>query len=218
MTKVLLIDDHGLCRQSLAAHLLGCPGIERVLELDDPAGAVRVLSRERADVVLLSMDLPEGRAFEAARAIRRVAGDTRILFLGERAYDADIEEALAVPAAGILLKRDSLACLCAAIHTVVGGGTFFSESIRSRLEEVGGRLKLARPGSPAIGSLSPREQELLVHLGRGASLKEAATAMGISYKTADSQKASLMRKLDIHDRVELAHFAIREGLVSLAPH
>ena len=62
-----------------------------------------------------------------------------------------------------------------------------------------------------LAVLSPRERELLRVLARGLSLKEASTVLGISYKTADKQKASLMAKLDIHDRVELARFAIREG-------
>jgi DNA-binding NarL/FixJ family response regulator len=78
-----------------------------------------------------------------------------------------------------------------------------------------GRVTLKRRQSSIIERLSARERELLAHLGRGASLKEAAAAMKVSYKTADNQKTRLMRKLDIHDRVELARFAIREGLVSV---
>ena len=90
---------------------------------------------------------------------------------------------------------------------------FFSKSILSRLNVGEGRIELARPRNPAVASLTPRERELLAHISRGASLKEAAAAMNISYKTADNQKNSLMQKLNIHDRVELAHFAIREGVI-----
>jgi DNA-binding NarL/FixJ family response regulator len=77
-------------------------------------------------------------------------------------------------------------------------------------------VRLTRPRSAAVAALSRRERELLALLGKGATLKEAAAQMQVSYKTADNQKTSLMRKLGIHDRVELARFAIREGLVSPA--
>lgn len=218
MSKILLVDDHALCRESLAAHLLRHEGASRVLEASNAQQGLRLFSTEHTEVVVLSIDLPEGGVFEAARAMRHIVRETRILLLAERSCDSDIEEALALPVQGIVLKRDTLASLCKAIQLALSGGVFFSESIEKRIEQVNGRLILKQASSPIINSLSPRERQLLVHLGRGISLKQAAATMAISYKTADNQKASLMRKLDIHDRVELARFAIREGLVSLAPH
>lgn len=217
MLRLLLVDDHALCRQSLAAHLLRCEGTGEVLEAGTAEDGLRIFSQERPDVVVLSVDLPNGRVFEAARAMRRIAHKARVLLLGARLCDTDIEEALAIPTEGIILKRDSLASLCQAIEQANRGETFFSEPIRNRLQEVNGHLVLGRSCSPMIGGLAPRERQLLAHLARGTSLKQAAAAMTISYKTADNQKSSLMRKLGIHDRVELAHFAIREGLVSLTP-
>ncbi|NLX13462.1 MAG: response regulator transcription factor [Phycisphaerales bacterium] len=77
----------------------------------------------------------------------------------------------------------------------------------------GQEVRLDNPPQSRLSTLSPRERELLRVLAKGMSLKEAATVLGISYKTADKQKASLMSKLDIHDRVELARYAIREGMV-----
>ena len=80
-------------------------------------------------------------------------------------------------------------------------------------------FRLENPPKNRLSMLSPREREWLRVLARGLSLKEAASVLGITYKTADKQKASIMAKLDIHDCVELARYAIREGLVepSLGP-
>jgi DNA-binding NarL/FixJ family response regulator len=89
----------------------------------------------------------------------------------------------------------------------------FSPDIMNRLIVKGDEVVLEHPPKSRLSSVSPRERELLRLLAKGLSLKEAASVLGISYKTADKQKASLMTKLDIHDRVQLARFAIREGLV-----
>jgi len=78
---------------------------------------------------------------------------------------------------------------------------------------INGMRSAQNPPRSRLSTLSPRERELLRVLARGVTLKDAAGILGISYKTADKQKASLMTKLNIHDRVELARYAIREGLI-----
>jgi DNA-binding NarL/FixJ family response regulator len=96
---------------------------------------------------------------------------------------------------------------------VASGRVHFSPEVLNRLVIKGDDIKLENPPRSRLSMLSPRERELLRVLARGVSLKDSAAILGISYKTADKQKASLMAKLDIHDRVELARYAIREGLV-----
>ena len=114
---------------------------------------------------------------------------------------------------GFVVKSEGISALIEAIHNVVMGWIHFSPVIMNRLVIQGDVIRLEDPPKSRLGVLSPREHELLRVLAKGLSLKEAAAVMGISYKTADKQKASLMAKLDIHDRVELARYAIREGLV-----
>jgi DNA-binding NarL/FixJ family response regulator len=212
---MLLLDDRTLLRESVASHLLLLGRFDSVLEVADVDAAVRVFEEHRPEVVLLSVDLLAGNGFAAARQIRRIDREARLICLAGRACDTDIEQALELPVQGFLLRQEPMSCLVDAIECVCRGETYFSEKIRQRLVVEDGHTRLSGSCSPAIAGLTPRECQLLVHISRGASLKEAATAMAISYKTADNQKASLMQKLDIHDRVELARFAIQEGLVSL---
>ena len=218
MIRILLADDHTLFRESLALQLRGCPDIEHVLEAGDASTAVQLFSEHRPDLVLMDVDLSEGKAFEAARSLRHIDGQARIVFLSGRPCDTDVEEALALPAQGFILRHDSFDAVCQGIRAVHQGKQYFSESLGHRLAVVDGRLRLCRPCNPTLAILTPRERQLLIYLSWGASLKQAAAHMAISYKTADNQKASLMRKLDIHDRVELARFAVHEGLVGLHSH
>ena len=106
-----------------------------------------------------------------------------------------------------------MAALTDAIRNVAQDRIHFSPEVMNRLVVKGDRIELENPPQSRLSTLSPRERELLRILAKGLSLKEAATILGISYKTADKQKASLIAKLDIHNRVELARFAIREGMV-----
>lgn len=217
MPRILLIDDCALTRQSLAASLTRSPETSHVTEASTAQEAIQLLALDRPDVVVLSLDLNRGCCPVIARALRQVDRQIPILLIGERPSDTDIQEVLPIPVQGIILKSEGLADLRRAIDLVAGGRAAFSEPIRNRLVESEGRLILARAASPIIENLTTRERQLLAHLGRGASLKQAAAALDISYKTADNQKTTLMRKLDIHDRVELARFALRETLISLIP-
>lgn len=216
MYHVLVVDDHELFRIGLSE----CLNRHTKIHTPPPAGsgleALEIYNNEHPDVVLMDIEMPEMDGLETARALLNQSPDARILFLTGYECDPYIEEAIELGAAGYVLKRECLTELVHAIEAVASGQYYFSKSIRDRLRWHQHRPQLSRPRSDKIAALTSREQELLRHLGMGASLKEAAAAMDVSYKTADNQKANLMRKLDIHDRVELARFAICEGWVS--PH
>jgi DNA-binding NarL/FixJ family response regulator len=213
---ILLVDDHSLLRESLAAQLAQQEGIECVIQASDADAGLYQAKEHQPDIALMDIEMPGSSAFAAAQAIREAVPQCRVIFLSGYDYDDHVERALAAGAKGFVVKADGFSVLLSAIQLVASGGTYFSESIGKRLKLEEGRMRFTLPRSQAVAALTRRERELLMHLGRGASLKEAAAVMHVSYKTADNQKTSLMRKLNIHDRVELARFAIREGLVGPA--
>lgn len=213
MIHILLVDDHDLLREILLAELSRHPEIGSVRGAADADAALDAVREFVPSITLMDVDMPGKNAFDAARQITEISG-SRVIFVSGHEYDRHIEHALEVGCSGYVLKRDGVEVLLRAVLAVAQGKMFFSEAIRARMEFDNGRPRLQQPRSPAIRMLSRRERELLVHLGMGASLKEAAAYMDVSYKTADNQKASLMRKLGVHDRVQLARLAIREGLVS----
>lgn len=216
--RILLVDDHRLFRESIVPQLALHPKVTSVDDAENADVALEKAREEAPDIVLMDIDMPGTNPFEAVGALREIAPECRVLFLTGHDYDSHVEQAIAVQAAGFVVKHDGINTLMEAISRVSDGGLFFSEVVLERVVVDRNQVRLTRPRSPAIAALSRRERELLALLGKGATLKEAATHMRVSYKTADNQKTSLMRKLDIHDRVELARFAIREGLVSPMPH
>ena len=212
--RLLLVDDHRILRESLAAQVANHPKVSHVDQADNADEALAAVREIPPDLILMDIEMPGINPFEATRTIHQTAPNCKVIFLTGHDYDSHVEQAIAAQAAGYVVKRDGLEILMDAITKVAEGGLFFSQAILERLVIDNRQLKLSRPKSDAVAALSRRERELLSLLGKGATLKEAAAQMHVSYKTADNQKTSLMRKLNIHDRVELARFAIREGLVS----
>lgn len=212
--RLLLVDDHRLFRESVLPQLRQHPKITSVDEAENADDALTKARQNPPDLVLMDIDMPGLSPFEATRTLREIAPGCKVVFLTGHDYDSHVEQAVAANASGYVVKHDGLETLMEAISRVSDGGLFFSEVILERMVVDKGQVRITRPRSAAVAALSRRERELLSLLGKGATLKEAAAQMRVSYKTADNQKTSLMRKLGIHDRVELARFAIREGLVS----
>jgi len=211
--RILIVDDHGLVRDSLSASL-GCVSDFCVVgEASNANEAIRKVFDLNPDVVLMDIDMPGLSCFDAIQIIHSRSPKTKVILLTAYEHDEHLEQAICVKANGFVSKSEGIAVLTRAIYAVVSGLVHYSPAAMKRLVVDGDDIRLANPPKTRLHTLSPRERELLRVLAQGVSLKEASQVLGICYKTADKQKASLMTKLDIHDRVELARFAIREGLV-----
>ncbi|UCF33132.1 MAG: response regulator transcription factor [Phycisphaerales bacterium] len=210
--RVLIVDDHELVRAAIRERLQREPNLEVVGEAAMAEEAVDKVARCGPDVVLMDIDMPGMTCFSAAEQINRIRPGTRIIFLSAYSHDRYIEQALAVKARGYLTKRESPAAVVAAILEVMAGGACFSEEVRSRIVVDRKGAKLASNPQSRASTLTARELEVLRYVAHGLAKKEIAKTMHISVKTVDRHSANLMNKLDIHDRVELARFAIREGL------
>jgi DNA-binding NarL/FixJ family response regulator len=210
--RVLIVDDHELVRAALRERLQREPNLQVVGEAAMAEEAVDKVARCGPDVVLMDIDMPGMTCFSAAEQINRIRPGTRIIFLSAYSHDRYIEQALAVKARGYLTKRESPAAVVAAILEVMAGGACFSEEVRSRIVVDQKGAKLASNPQSRASTLTARELEVLRYVAHGLAKKEIAKTMHISVKTVDRHSANLMSKLDIHDRVELTRFAIREGL------
>jgi len=164
------------------------------------------------DVILLDIDMPGLDSFDAARRIRALRPEIRIIFVSAFVHDHFIERALQAKASGYLTKSESPEALIAAVREVASGGTCFSPEVRSRIRVCSDGVRLAEAATSRISTLTPREIEVLRYIARGLAKKQIAYTMGVSVKTVDRHAANLMSKLQIHDRVDLARFAIREGV------
>lgn len=210
--RVLVVDDHVLIRSMLVERLQHEPWILVVGAFHPSDIHVEQAVALVPDIVLIHLDIPGQMAFETAKRLMSNRPETRIIFLSDYTCDHYIEEAIRLGVAGYLTKTDSIDVLLSAIRTVAVGGTMFSEAVRRRL--------IITPEGPNLSSrivtrsslLTPREVEVVRYIARGLAKKEIASLMHVSVKTVDKHTCNIMDKLDIHDRVALARFAIREGL------
>lgn len=211
---VVLADDHAMVRGTLASWLAGSPDISVLAAVHNADEAMLEAARLNPDVVLLDIDMPGMQVFEAARLIRVRSPATRVLFVSAYFHDRYIEQALAAGAMGYVTKGEQPAAIVRAIETVASGGTYFSPDVQSRIViDVTGPTLLEQART-RTSILTARELEVLRHLASGLSKKEIAETMNLSVGTVNNHAANLMKKLDIHDRVELTRFAIREGMVT----
>jgi len=212
-TTVLVVDDQALVRETLALWLRTAPDLEIVGCAAHADEAVTLATEKQPRVVLMDVDMPGRQAFEAARVLRARCPDARILFVSGHTQDRYIEQALAVGAAGYVAKSEPAATLLGAIRTVATSGAYFSPVVRARLVFAPDGVQLAEQARTRATMLTERETEVLRHLARGLSKKEIAEVTHLSERTVNRHCANMMAKLDIHDRVALTRFAIREGLV-----
>jgi DNA-binding NarL/FixJ family response regulator len=209
---VILADDHAMVRESLASYLAQTPDIRVLAALDGAEAALHAAVEHQPDLVLLDIDMPGMEAFDAARRIRERCPRTRLVILSAFFHDRYIERALAVGASGYLTKAEPIQSIIRAIRDVAAGVACFSPEVRARLVIAADGISMAEPAATRAAQLSAREVEVLRYIARGLSNKEIATTMHVACRTVDHHIARVMQKLDIHGRVGLARYAVREGL------
>ncbi len=218
--RVLSVDDHPFLAEGLRARLALEADLEFVgyrLRADDLPAAV---AETNAHVVLLDIELPGADPFEATARLRRAVPACRVIMLSAYVRDHYVDGTVKAGAWGYLSKSDDPATIVQAIRDVAAGRFTFGPMVLERCRQMGRTVTGLEPdpandGSPAsrLASLSPRELQVLRMIGKGLNRTEIAEAIFRSPKTVDAHRASIMDKLRIRDRVELARFAIREGLV-----
>lgn len=211
--RIVLVDDHALVRETLRDRLSSEPDLTVVGTASNAADAVELAVRTSPEVLLMDIDMPGLSCFEAARSIKDALPDTSIIFLSAFSHDRYIESALASGASGYLTKDEHPDTVVQAVRAAARQVAYFSPRVQARIvvDTTGVRLGEGASVSRA-GRLTARELEVVRYLARGLPKKEIAVTMGVSVKTVSRHAENIMEKLDIHDRVELARFAIREGL------
>lgn len=202
--QVLLAEDHTIVREGLRALLEGQPDIVVAAEATDGQSAVEQALRLTPQVVVMDLAMPGMGGVEATRQIREQCPDTRVLVLSMHESEEHVRPALRAGASGYLLKGSGLSDLVKAIREVARGNAFFSPEVA--------RLLLHEHAEPA-DPLTDREREVLRLVADGRSSPQIGALLGISSKTVENHRSSIMRKLDRHDVASLVKYAIRQGLV-----
>jgi DNA-binding NarL/FixJ family response regulator len=209
--SILLVDDHALMLDTLAERLGSEEGLEVIGLAPNADEGVRVALKCRPDVIVLDINMQGLCPFEAARKLLAQLPESRVVFLSGYTTDSYIGQALACGASAYITKREPYERMVQAIRVVAEGDAYFSPEVQSRIVVGPDGASLV-----PIQTLTKREIEVLGYLARGMSKKKIAQTMYVSVHTVDVHTSHIMKKLDIHDRVELALYAIREGLVPLS--
>jgi RNA polymerase sigma factor (sigma-70 family) len=210
---VLLADDHTLVRDGVRRILSAAGDINVVAEVGDGEAAVRETLTRRPDVAVLDITMPKGGGLEAARQIRERAPEVRILILSMHLAPEYLMESVRAGAHGYLVKDVAAAELVAAVREVCAGNSYYSPAVSQQLSDLLRRKLEGEEVQNALERLSPREREVLRHIAEGASNKEIAQALGISVRTVESHRDSLMRKVGIKSVAGLTRLALRSGLI-----
>lgn len=210
--KVLVADDHTVVREGIRHVLDGEPGFLIVAEAATAADAVRLAETEKPDVVLLDITMPGESGLQAAARIRKLVPETRILILSMHDNPEYVLESVRAGAHGYLLKDSAATELRQAIRAVRQGEEYFSAPIAHRLRAAVRGQAGELPGP--LDVLTGREREVLVGIALGRTNKEIASELGISHRTVETHRESLMRKLGIKTVAGLTKLALETGLVS----
>ena len=208
-----VIEPQEVTQYAISMLMKGQPDCEVSGVASNGEDGIRMLMETRPRVAILEIDLDGRSGFEIAGDLAMRQRETRVVFYSAAMPDIYIEQALRSKAAGYVLKTDPLTSLLTAVQKVASGGTFFSEAIRERVSVDPGTGQMKAQFESRLTQLSDRQLELLRNLAFGLSVKDVARKMHISVKSVDSHKYRIMQSLGIHDRVDLARYAIREGLV-----
>ena len=213
--RVLIADDHTLFRQGISMLLSSQSNVQVVGEVSSASEAVEQCAARNPDVVIMDISMHGLSSFEAVRQIKKAQPRTKVLFLSMFDDEEYLRQALESGASGYLVKDTPTQELVAAIHEVGRGGTHLSPRLLNHLvNDFRGRSR-ATEQVPRFNTLTSRETEVLKVLAEGQSVKEIACDLGLSVKTVEAHKFNLMRKLDIHNKAQLIHYAIQKKVIRL---
>jgi DNA-binding NarL/FixJ family response regulator len=217
--RVLVADDQALLRGSFRVLIDTTPDLTAVGEAGTGAEAVELAGRERPDVVLMDVRMPEMDGIEATRRICR-SPDTlgvRVIILTTFDVDEYVYSALRAGASGFLLKDTPPGDLLTAIRVVAAGEGLLAPTVTGRLiAEFARRPDPARPLARGLEGVTDREREVLTLIARGLSNAELAEHLHLSLATVKTHVGRLLAKLQARDRAQLVIIAYETGLVRSA--
>jgi len=213
--RLLLTDDHTLFRQGIRTLLGAETDIEIVGEAANGTESVDKVGPLRPDIVLMDIGMPGLSSFEAARQIKKIRPETKVLFLTMYDDEDYLVECMEVGGSGYVLKDSPTQQLLLAIRDIYRGGSYLSPKMLSQLvDDFRSRIKTTSR-QPRFATLTPREKEVLKFLAEGDSVKDIAQHLNLSVKTVEAHKFNLMRKLDIHNKAQLVQYAIQKKIIRI---
>jgi DNA-binding NarL/FixJ family response regulator len=207
--RILVVDDHDIVRVGLKQVLLARPGWEICAEAKTGKESIALAKQFEPAVVVMDIAMPEMNGLEAARQIRQLLPKTKVIILTLHFSYQLMREIVEAGISGYILKSDADRELVTAVQTVASGGFYFTAQAADTLQG-----DHAKPGARTFRKpLTRRELEVTTLLAEGNSAKQVAAKLGMSIKTAETHRANVLRKLELHSVAELARYAIKNSII-----
>ncbi len=211
--RVLVADDHAIVRTGIRHVLEGEPGFTVVGEAATGTEALALAIELHPDVAVLDISMPGESGLRIAAELRRQTPGTRVLILSMHDNTEYVLESVRAGAHGYLLKDTAATELRGAIRAVQRGESYFSPPIASRLTAVVRGQQMPETPAGILAQLSGREREVFEGVVRGRTNKEIAAELGISHRTVETHRESVMRKLRLRTVADLTRFALETGVI-----
>jgi DNA-binding NarL/FixJ family response regulator len=208
---LLVVDDHEVVREGLAALLSRRSGFRVVAQAGSAAEAVAQAARFQPDLVVMDVRLPDGSGIEACREIRAARPETRVVMLTSYPDEEAVLSAILAGASGYLLKQIRGRDLISALEQVAGGGSLLDPAVTEKVLE---RVRMAARGTATdeLADLTAQERKILLLVAEGKTNKEIAAEVYLSDKTVKNYVSSILSKLDLQRRTQAAAFVAKHHL------
>jgi DNA-binding NarL/FixJ family response regulator len=214
MARILVADDHDIFRRGLKDLLTGRPGWEVVGEARTGREAVALAEQLKPDIIVMDISMPDLNGLEAARKIHKSFPKIGILILTLHFSDQLLTDIVEAGARAYIMKSDADRDLVSAVDALATGRTFFTARAADiLLNGFSKEHSVPNPQSHLRNRLTSREREIVQLLAEGKSSKEVASVLGISVKTAETHRANIMRKLEIHSVSEVVRYAVKNQII-----
>ncbi len=211
--RIVVADDHAIVREGIRTVLSAVDGLEVVAEAADGEEAIHAVAETEPDLVVLDINMPGVNGLDATRQIRAQYPDVAVLILSMHDNPEYILEAVRAGAQGYILKDAGPAELRRAVELVLSGEDFFSPRVNQQISlALRGELEVQQQRAK-LDLLTAREREVLARVAQGETSREIAEELGISPRTVETHRESVVRKLRIRSVAGLTRFAMETGLV-----
>ncbi len=213
--RILVADDHDILRRGLKQLLTSHAGWQVCAEARTGREAVSLAEEHKPDIVVIDISMPDLNGLEAARRIRKALPKTGIIILSLHFSDQLVKDIVEAGARAYVMKADADRDLVNAVEALSNHRTFFTaRAAEMLLNNFSDRVSSpAQPPASPRSHLTSREREIVQLLAEGKSSKEVASVLGISVKTAETHRANIMRKLQVHSVSELVRYAIKNSII-----
>ncbi|MDM8525999.1 response regulator transcription factor [Desulfococcaceae bacterium HSG8] len=211
--EILIADDHAIVRNGLRKLLEEQADMEVVGEAVDGLQTVKKAKSLHPDVALIDIAMPRLSGLEATNLIKEAVPDVQVVILSMHEKDAYVDRALSYGALGYVLKASPTSDVLEAIRAVHEGKYFLSSKVNAQIIDTYLKNRKNKSDVSGYNLLSEREQQVFRLLVEGRETGEAADVLCISLKTVKKHRANIMKKLDIHNMVELVKYAVKIGII-----